>query len=362
MNSLFIIFIMVFLGCFLTAYAWFAAINRSVTAHGRFTLLMQDTFLPILITAYAGFAALYFLLPNQYDQLFNLSFANISVIFFGTAVVYSASSLPKIAKYNGILFLAAAAAGAFFIPADFLLFENFLPFWADRISLVLIWTGFAWCYKYLDGIDGLVAVQTAAPLSGLIILAFIGALPVLTGGFAGALLAITIAYTVYNWYPAELKLSPAGCQALGFLVGWLLVLTALEGAAACALILSFYYFVEIIWAVILKFSRKRQYRILKANTFYYQTNVTGLSPSLICENIFKLDALLVIFAGFQIYAPNNYSLPVLSLILTLWFLTHLRNWQQQEQSFAELNRNLVKDIKDNVKDFRKTINKDNRPE
>ena len=229
---------------------------------------------------------------------------------------------------------------------------------ADRLALVLIWTTFAWAYKYLNGIDGLTATQSVVSLAGLGLLAFLGALPILTGSCAGILLAVTAALAIYNWYPAELSLTSAGCQALGFLIGWLFILTAEEGAATCCLILSLYYLTEIIWAAILKFSRKQQHQIMENNTVYYQVNISGLSPANICENIFKLDAMLVIFAGFQIYAPNNYSIPSLGIILTLWFIAHLRNWQEPIRSFKELNQDLMKDIHDNVENFKKKMNKD----
>ena len=125
-----------------------------------------------------------------------------------------------------------------------------------------------------------------------------------------------------------------------------------------SLIFSLYYIVEVIWAGLKKLSRKPQYQEIVPNTFYYQTNLSGLSPDIISENIFKLDALLVIFGCFQIYAPNSYSLAILGVILTFWFLNHLRNWQVAERSLGEINREVVKDLKENVEDIKKNLDKD----
>lgn len=244
------------------------------------------------------------------------------------------------------------------LPQGFMLFEGTLPFWLDRLTIALIWSLFAWAYKYLDGLEGIVAVQTVTPLCGMVILAFLGAIPILTGCFSAVFALIITAYAVYNWYPAQLRLTTSGCQALGFLTAWLFMLAAREGSASCALIFSLYYIVEVIWAGLKKLSRKPQYQEIVPNTFYYQTNLSGLSPDIISENIFKLDALLVIFGCFQIYAPNSYSLAILGVILTFWFLNHLRNWQVAERSLGEINREVVKDLKENVEDIKKNLDKD----
>lgn len=242
-----------------------------------------------------------------------------------------------------------------------MLFEGTLPFWLDRLTIALIWSLFAWAYKYLDGLEGIVAVQTVTPLCGMVILAFLGAIPILTGCFSAVFALIITAYAVYNWYPAQLRLTTSGCQALGFLTAWLFMLAAREGSASCALIFSLYYIVEVIWAGLKKLSRKPQYQEIVPNTFYYQTNLSGLSPDIISENIFKLDALLVIFGCFQIYAPNSYSLAILGVILTFWFLNHLRNWQVAERSLGEINREVVKDLKENVEDIKKTLIRTSEP-
>ena len=244
------------------------------------------------------------------------------------------------------------------LPQGFMLFEGTLPFWLDRLTIALIWSLFAWAYKYLDGLEGIVVVQTVTPLCGMVILAFLGAIPILTGCFSAVFALIMTAYAVYNWYPAQLRLTTSGCQALGFLTAWLFMLAAREGSASCALIFSLYYIVEVIWAGLKKLSRKPQYQEIVPNTFYYQTNLSGLSPDIISENIFKLDALLVIFGCFQIYAPNSYSLAILGVILTFWFLNHLRNWQVAERSLGEINREVVKDLKENVEDIKKNLDKD----
>lgn len=352
-NSLFIIAITV-ISCFFLAYTWFAVLNNLSSEHS----LLTNMFLPIITVSFLGSSCLYFLLPDTYDQIFKLSYLNIIIAYAGSLLIYLGISWPRTQRINYLFVLGAALLGSLFIPSDFLLFEGYLPFWADRILLLLIWATFSWCYKHLNGIDGIIAVQTITPLTGLIILSFIEALPLLLGANAAVFLSIIGALSIYIWYPAERRLTDAGCQALGFLMGGLLIQAAQEGCASCVLIFSLYYITETAWAFFAKLSRKTQYQNITGNTFYYQTNISGLSPALICGNIFKLNTLLVIFGSFQAYAPNNYSVLILAVLLTLWYLNRLINWQTPVQSFSELNKETLNDLKENIDDFKKSMNKD----
>ena len=67
--------------------------------------------------------------------------------------------------------------------------------------------------------------------------------------------------------------------------------------------------------------------------------------------------MLLIFGCFQVYAPNKFSLIIFGTILSLWFLQHLLNWQTPTQSFSEINKEVFKDIKKNVKQLRKKTQK-----
>lgn len=358
MNTSYLIITLTFLSCFFVAYLWFAAISRNLSTFSFSSRLMKDVFTPIWTTSLLGVTALYFLLPNHYDQIFKISYLNITGIYLAAALIYLGFSYKKTARFSYLYLLAGTLLGTALLPSSFLMFEGLLPFWLDRLAIIFLWTAFAWCYKYLNGIDAIIGIQTITPLFGMTILAFIGAIPVLTGSFCAVMIAVMTAFLIYNWYPAQLLLTSAGCQALGFLSAWFFISGAQEGAGSCILIFNLYYIIEILWALLKKLSRKSRYQNVTGNTFYYQTNVSGLSPAIIAENIFKLEALLIIFGGFQVYAPNNYSLAIISVILVLWFLNHLRNWQHPERSLSEINREVIKELKENVDDFKKNIDKD----
>lgn len=65
--------------------------------------------------------------------------------------------------------------------------------------------------------------------------------------------------------------------------------------------------------------------------------------------------VLLVLGSFQVYAPNNYSLPLAAALVALWFMSKLNNWQEPQQSLKDINREVIRDIKDNVEDIKKII-------
>ena len=90
------------------------------------------------------------------------------------------------------------------------------PWWAYApVGLLLVWQ--VNLYNFMDGIDGLVAVQTLFFCLAAHLLA--GVVP----GWPGAALWLTagamLGFLIYNWAPARIFMGDTGSVFLGFLVG-----------------------------------------------------------------------------------------------------------------------------------------------
>jgi len=143
---------------------------------------------------------------------------------------------PRLAVQAG-----AVAAGLFSLSPDSLIFQGTLPLVVDRLLTGLVWLWFVNLYNFMDGIDGITAVETTAIAGGMVVLgAAIGTTPIL-GGFALIALAAAVAFLPWNWHPARIFLGDVGSVPLGFLMGWLLLALAASGQWAAALILPAYY-------------------------------------------------------------------------------------------------------------------------
>lgn len=140
--------------------------------------------------------------------------------------------------------LLAAGLGAASFASDQFLLGGLAPFWLDRAVMVIGWAWFMNLYNFMDGIDGITGVETIAICLGVMLLP-----PMMAAdGFALALVALLIGgvagFLRHNWHPAKIFLGDSGSVPLGFLVGYLLILLAVKGFWASALILPLYYLAD----------------------------------------------------------------------------------------------------------------------
>ena len=141
--------------------------------------------------------------------------------------------------------LLIASAGLLALPDRGQVFQGLLPAGVDEAATVLLWAWFMNLFNFMDGIDGITAVETTAIGSGLALVAAItGSAP---GGYVllvVALAASALGFLPWNWHPARVFLGDAGSVPLGFAAGWLLLLLASRGYWASALLLPLYYLAD----------------------------------------------------------------------------------------------------------------------
>ena len=355
MNSPFFIILGIILSCFLIIYTWLFFLNN----RKQLPKLLNHMSVAVLSTLFLGTTAFYFLLPTFQDTLFEFSYTSILVLFLSATIAYIILTLKSLSSLTSlVLLITCAAPNLIFFPQDFLLLEGRVPLWADRGIATLIWGVFAWGFRFFNSTDGIFPIQCGTTLFGIIVLSFLGGQPILLACISGVYICVLLALAVYNWHPAQLPLKTPLCQTIGFLSGWLFFSACKEGATSCIVILNIYFFCEIIIAHGKRLLRTPQYNNTVSNTIYFQASVSGLSPHDICSNIFKLNFLLVLFSGFQAFSPNPYSLFFICLLLTIWFLNRMYNWQILNRSYSEINQQTFQDIKKDLNKYKESFKKD----
>jgi UDP-N-acetylmuramyl pentapeptide phosphotransferase/UDP-N-acetylglucosamine-1-phosphate transferase len=127
--------------------------------------------------------------------------------------------------------------------------QGLLPPALDLALAGLLWLWFVNLFNFMDGIDGIAGVEAATIGLGLAVIALSFA------GFADlaapalALVGAALGFLYWNWHPAKLFLGDVGSQALGYLIGFLLLEAASRGAWAAALILPLYFLVDATWTL-----------------------------------------------------------------------------------------------------------------
>ena len=183
-------------------------------------------------------------------------------------------------------------------------FQGVLPPLADRVIAGLLWLWFVNLFNFMDGIDGIAGVETAALGIGIAAVLAIAT----TGDDGTAALALAVAaaalgFLRWNWHPAQIFLGDVGSVPLGYLLGWLLLLLAGKGLWAPALILPLYYLADA--SITLAWRAARRAPIWQAHRehFYQRALARDGDHGAVARLVLAADGALVLLAVLAIHRP-----------------------------------------------------------
>jgi UDP-N-acetylmuramyl pentapeptide phosphotransferase/UDP-N-acetylglucosamine-1-phosphate transferase len=208
--------------------------------------------------------------------------------------------------------IAAVSLGLWALAPGALVFQGLLPPLADRLAAALLWLWFINLFNFMDGIDGITAVETVTIGGGLALVAALhgqGPASVMPGA---ALAAAALGFLYWNWAPSRLFLGDVGSVPLGYLLGWLLIGAAAGGAWAAALILPLYYLADASWTLARRAWRRERLWRAHREHFYQRAVQRGFGHAAVALRILVCNAILVVLAVFAVA-----GLPWIALALAL---------------------------------------------
>ncbi|MBK1669476.1 hypothetical protein CKO28_15665 [Rhodovibrio sodomensis] len=198
-------------------------------------------------------------------------------------------------------------------------FQGLLPPWLDALAAGFAWLWFVNLYNFMDGIDGISGVETAAVGFGL------GLVALVTGGLvAEAVLPWLLAgsaagFLWWNWSPSKIFLGDVGSVTLGFALGWLLLHSAAQGQWAAALILPAYYLADATITLLRRLARLEKVWQAHRSHAYQRAVQAGRSHAAVSSRIALANVLLV---GCAVWAATGTPAPALmggfAVSLSLW--------------------------------------------
>lgn len=220
---------------------------------------------------------------------------------------------------------AAALAGSVLIEGA--VFQGLLPGPVDTIIAAIGWVWFINLFNFMDGIDGISGVETITIGGGLLLIGIFGA-PALAAahGQALALAAAAVGFLVWNWPPARIFLGDSGSVPLGYLLGWLLLSLAADGAWQAAAILPLYYLADATITLFRRIARGETFWHAHRDHFYQAAIKRGLSHARVCAAIAIVNLALIALAVFSILAPSNSIWPWLALLAAGILVAMLLAW------------------------------------
>ena len=336
---------------FLCALPVFLYICKDISAEYK---IKKDVWVYMWFLSLFFVSALYCVLPDFKDMIYNLKYKNIIAVFTLAALIYVAFLL-EIKKLLYIVMVVSSAIVVLLIPEHTLLFENVIPVWAERlvifISLFLI-TFFA---GILNAMPAIFSIFVLTVLSGVAILSILGGVPLFMGLTASVLCGIWLGYLRFNWDSREVSLNSGACASAGFLLAGFLLLGSMELSGPSMLILISYLSAETLWAVIRRYIWRIKEPELYYNTVYFVCYTKDISADAIMFSITKIGIVNVIFSCFQLYAPNSFSIPFCSLIINLWLLNMLYHASDNSLTFAQANENFLGELKEGFNLVKKSL-------
>lgn len=224
----------------------------------------------------------------------------LAIVFAATvliAVLGAVDDIRPVAVAPRLLLQTLAVAAVIAVlPTDFQM-TPFLPWWLERVLLVLAGVWFVNLVNFMDGLDWMTVAEFVPLTAGLVLLGTMGALPPYAVICALALLGALIGFAPFNRPVARLFLGDVGSLPLGLIVGWLLALVANKGHLAAAIILPLYYLMD---ATITLFRRlARGERVWQAHRTHYYQRATdnGFTVKAVIAHVFAVNIALVALAA-----------------------------------------------------------------
>jgi UDP-N-acetylmuramyl pentapeptide phosphotransferase/UDP-N-acetylglucosamine-1-phosphate transferase len=202
------------------------------------------------------------------------------------------------------LHILAACLGSFSFPPDQMLFGGALPFWLDRVAMILGWAWFINLYNFMDGIDGITGVETISIATGLcVVMAAAGISDPFVEFLTLIITGVCLGFLAHNWHPAKIFLGDVGSVPLGYLIGFCLLSLAIKGYWVAAFILPLYYLADSGITITKRALRGEKIWEAHRQHFYQHAAVSAGRHDIVVFYIMTANFGLILAAVFSVSHP-----------------------------------------------------------
>ncbi|HUK59391.1 MAG TPA: glycosyl transferase [Stellaceae bacterium] len=214
----------------------------------------------------------------------------------------------------------AVVVGLAALPSG-MIFQGALSPLLDRAAAAVLWLWFVELYNFMDGIDGITAVETIAIGIGLALVATLAGSASGVAALALVAAAAALGFLRWNWHPAQIFLGDVGSVPLGFLLGWLLLMLAARGLWAPALVLPLYYLADATITLARRVARRAPFWQAHREHFYQRALAADGDHAAVTRIILVADAALVALALLAVAHPGPaLALAAITVALLLYLL------------------------------------------
>ena len=225
--------------------------------------------------------------------------SQLSLIFactIGLAAVGVTDDIRPLEALPRLLLQAVAVAVMIAaLPADLRIVSQ-LPWWFERILMLLGGLWFVNLVNFMDGIDWMTVAEVIPVTAALALFGFMGALSESATLVAIALCGAIIGFAPFNRPVARLFLGDVGSLPIGLLLSWLLILLAGNGHLTSAILLPLYYLADATTTLIRRMVMGERITQAHRSHFYQKAMDNGFSVYQIVGRVFAINVALACLA------------------------------------------------------------------
>ena len=202
---------------------------------------------------------------------------------------------------------AVVVAGIIYTLPDQLRVVPLLPWWVERLLLLIGGLWFVNLVNFMDGIDWMTVAEVIPITATLTVLGTAGALPFYGTVLALALGGATIGFAYFNRPTAKVFLGDVGSLPIGLILGWLLLLVASGGHLVAAVVMPLYYLADATITLFRRLIRREPFWEGHRTHFYQRATDKGFATMAVVARVFVVNIGLGILAVISVIVPGRPS-------------------------------------------------------
>lgn len=180
-----------------------------------------------------------------------------------------------------------------------------VPWWAERIALVIGGLWFVNLVNFMDGLDWMTVAETVPITAALAALGVTGVLPPQAIVVSLALCGAMIGFAFFNRPVAKLFLGDVGSLPIGLTLGWLLVLLAGNGGRTAAILLPLYYLADSTITLVRRAINGEKIWLAHRSHFYQRATDRGFAVIDVVARVFAVNIVLAALALTTVLAASR---------------------------------------------------------
>ncbi len=228
-------------------------------------------------------------------------FAAVIVI----AALGAADDVRPIGVAPRLLLQAFSVALVIFTLPEELRVAPFVPWWIERVLLVVGGLWFVNLVNFMDGLDWMTVAEVVPVTAALAMIGAFGWLPPAEMTVSLALCGAMLGFAYFNRPIARLFLGDVGSLPVGLLLGWLLVQLAGHGGLAAAILLPLYYLADATITLGRRVINGEKVWQAHRSHFYQRATDRGFTVSQVVAHVFAVNVALAALAFVTLAAPGR---------------------------------------------------------